>query len=337
VTPGVGFLNGDRWPDLVVGSAHGMRILFGRGDGRFRIGSVEFGSSAATSVAVADFNNDKLADVALGTPPDLSILLGDGRGGFMSANMFPLDYVWIASAVADFNRDGRDDVALLGQDLQQAVHLDVLLGTGAGQLIRAPGSPQPTNDAVSLTAGDLNADGAADLLINVMFGDEVDVLLARGDGSFQSGPGAAPPERGATSAAFGDFNEDGRLDLVQGSTSWLRVRTGDGRGAFGPTTAKLRWPWRWRLAAADFNHDHHLDVATAGNSDDVRVAWGDGTGALATTPRTKLEVPGEIDRVVTADFNRDGRGDLAVVSTRPRARASRLTVFLARRRRAGCT
>ncbi len=74
-------VNGDGVPDIVVATSHGLRLLFGKGDGSFLEGTgQEFaagGGGAASgspahaamrAVVLADFDNDGFPDVIVGTP-----------------------------------------------------------------------------------------------------------------------------------------------------------------------------------------------------------------------------------------------------------------------------
>ena len=86
-------------------------------------------------------------------------------------------------------------------------------------------------------------------------------------------------------------------------------------------------PQTWGVAVGDFNNDGVADLVNAGVGDGfLSVLIGNGNGTFK--PRTTLAAPFASDpsTVVVADFNRDGKQDLAVVNGFSGAES--LTVFL---------
>lgn len=126
--------------------------------------------------------------------------------------------------------------------------------------------------------------------------------------------------------AIGDFNRDGHLDAVYFGafgTSGLYFLPGTASGLFGtPVLLRTGDPaGDAHVVTGDFNGDGKLDFAvtvTNGNSVSVFLGNGDGTFQAAVDypagpfPRT----------MVVADFNADGKPDLAVQN------ASSISIFL---------
>lgn len=134
-------LNGDGNPDIIYVSSvnagfadatpPAVVVLFGNGDGTFRIGDfyVLGGAGVYQSMVVADFDLDGAPDVALGSVPaapgevgvaGITILQNHGDGtlrntisvdGISLGSVEPLSSVPLS--VADFNGDGKPDIALI--------------------------------------------------------------------------------------------------------------------------------------------------------------------------------------------------------------------------------
>jgi hypothetical protein len=198
---------------------------------------------------------------------------------------------------------------------------------------------QPT--VLPLT-GDFNGDGRTDVMLlrqSAGWGS-MPVALSNGDGTWRiintyiggdfagwaATPGVVP--------LTGDFNGDGRTDvaLVNQAAGWTTMpvafANGDGtwritNGSSGAFAGYATTPGA-QLLTGDFNGDKRMDVALVNReagwrSMPVAFANGDGTwritnsgigyfAGLAATPGVQ---------VLTGDFNRDGRTDVALVNREP--------------------
>ncbi len=272
------------------------------------------------SVAVGDFNGDGKLDLAIADArsDSLTVLLGNGTGGFTAApgSPFPAGQTPVSVVVGDFNGDARPDLAIA--DLSG--YVTVLLGNGTGGFTAASGSPFPAGSGPeSVAVGDFNGDGKLDLAIANGTGDNVTVLLGNGTGGFAAAPGSPfPAGSGPQSVAVGDFNGDGHPDLAIPNANGgnVTVLLGNGTGGFTPAPGSP-FPAGSGLesvAVGDFNVDGKPDLVIAnGDSGNVTVLLGDGSGGFAAAPGSPFPVVAPRS-IAVADFNGDGKLDLAVTS-----------------------
>jgi hypothetical protein len=128
--------------------------------------------------------------------------------------------------------------------------------------------------------------------------------------------GAAPG-----SVTIVDFNGDDKLDIATANeqSDDTSVLLGDGKGNFSPAPGSpfLAGHRPNDIAAADFNHDGHIDLAFANHETQyLTVLLGDGHGAFAPAPRSPVAVvvKPHPHGIAAGDFNGDGNIDLVTDS-----------------------
>jgi PKD repeat protein len=213
---------------------------------------------------------------------------------------------------ADFNGDGKADLATANGFTGD---VSVLLGSGTGTFTT------PVNYAVGgqprgITSADFNGDGFKDLAVAT--GTAVSILLGSSTGTFAAAVNyAAYGCWGVTSA---DFNGDGKADLATSNvlpSGIISVLLGSGTGTFSAATNYAAGFNPRGITSADFNGDGFKDLATVDGLNNVSVLFGSGTGTFAGA--VNYVVAGLLSsgspsfyNVTSADFNGDGKADLAL-------------------------
>ena len=324
--------NKDTKQDLVVSSkgAGLVSVLLNNGSGNFQTPRT-FTVPGANNLSLADFNNDGNTDllVTQGNLSDIALLLGDGAGNFGPLKPVLSGRNATTVLAGDFNHDGKADYITANGD---ANTVSVVLGKGNGTFIDI-GPAVPTNGAVSnqIIAADFNNDGIPDLAqVNTgvvgNIGNTVSVLLGKQGGGFQAARTFNVGTQPSGLAAV-DFNHDGRLDLVVADfgdpinniDGDIALLLGNGDGSFQAPRKFVAGPGRpVSVAVADFNGDGKPDAVVAQGSTAlapaaVSLLLGNGTNSFGQPTNIALfPLPGsEALQVIAADFNHDGKSDIA--------------------------
>jgi len=326
-----GDFNGDGRLDLVTVNSRDVSVLLGIGNGTFQLprsiglpGEFPPGYTGLTalpqapfSLAVADVNGDGKLDLAISASTSwtntsthvdayVNVLAGNGDGSFTLKAAYHLANNSLntinnppALGLGDFNGDHKPDVVTVstGGD-----GVSVWPGNGDGTL-QAPvhstsGTPfpLPTGGAGnSVVAGDLDSDGKLDLVTRSSDGNSVFVQKGNGDGTFQAPQTLAiglPPASGSyatsslQSVVLGDVNGDGKLDMTA-LASETHYESYGYYGNYNPITTSYA---------------------------NVLLGHGDGSFGLPTSSTLGSRAGfGFVSAATLADFNGDGRPDLAGV------------------------
>jgi hypothetical protein len=283
---GTADFNGDGIPDLAVLNSlpNSIAVFLGKGDGTFTPGDTIFqigttpcisqNEASNCALTVGDFNHDGNADLVATSGYDnkVFVLLGDGLGHFSPANGIAVGNFPEAVKIGDFNGDGLQDLAVANAKDNT---ISILLGNGDGTFTEASGSPIPVGAFPFFVAVADFGNGRADIAVSNANDNTVTILLGNGDGTFT--------EAGGSPISNFKYNP-------------------------GP------------IISADFNGDGHVDLAVSNftPSDpssplgNVRVLLGNNDGTFADAPGSPITVGVDPFALAAADYNQDGKTDLAV-------------------------
>src|SRR5579862_48657 len=327
---GIGAIVGPNFP-----YGHGQ-LAVGAANADFTLGYVGGFTVGPTPMAVlaGDFNGDGKHDVATvyygpvdnSAPGGISLLLGTGDGDLQPAVNYTAGLGTTAAAAWDFNHDGKDDLAVLN-NIDATV--TIIFGGADGKLTKGNtySTGQPFSSPNGIAIADVSGDGIPDLLVSSFQG--ITVLLGNGDGTFRNGPFTTL----STTQSFlgtGDFNKDGKTDVavMDFDTGLIYILLGNNDGTFtqfsqyqiGQGTSGIEQLLSVGFWVEDFDRDGNPDIVFAQGHPDalimdvhtqtVGVLFGNGDGTFAGAPA--YLVPGNPNTMVAADFNGDGKQDLAI-------------------------
>ena len=335
LAPVQGDFNKDGKPDFVtpgtIGTANGISLLLGNGDGTFHAPTViGTTNSVVVDLAVADFNNDGNLDIlTFNSSNNFTVFYGNGNGTFQAPVTVVTTGAPSTGAPGIFFNDGYTDVALA--DNNGDIEIFRNQGGRAFVLSNTIQSVLPANSTypqiLRLRAGDLNGSGVSDLA--VLSNTSAYVFWNNGSGNFTKVL-LNSSYAFATDLNIGYVNQDHMADIIvayscANSTieaghnnpsicAGLDVYYGQGNNkAFyrnavidpGPSSVYF-------VSAEDVNGDGIADLVSSGATPSgttlgIYIYLGHPDGSFNQTP-TIFNAGGN-GPIVAGDFNRDGMMD----------------------------
>ena len=337
----VGDLNRDGALDIVL-SVSGIGTYVSLGNGTIVLGGIgPLVDFPATSITLTDFNEDGVLDLLL-SGGTTRFAMGDGLGSFgpvttlreygTSQNAVITNGSF-SSAALDVNRDGHMDViADVDEPVQTRTidsNLRVWLGDGKGGFGSRSDYGVPEHP-LGLTLVDATRDGRTDVIsssIGPLLGSEKAVrhytLKGNGPASFAfptSIVNSTIPASSQVAITTADFTLDGTPDVVVAHSLadgnfYSTMMIGNGNGTFTPSFTNILPEEPSAMDVGDFNRDGIPDVAIACSAGDaVLVQFGSTADTLTTPVPLALGLGYEFSDIAVADFNRDGKLDIAAAS-----------------------
>ncbi len=324
-------------------------VLLGTANGAFAAPTFAQAGSCTGNltqwIAAADLNGDGKADMVASLLDNtgagcqnhtLAVMLGKGTGAFNTPKYYSTGSTAQENRVylGDVNGDGKLDIVVENMDGTISVLLNKGNGTfKPGVLVSSIAAIYPGD--LDLQVADFNGDGKADIVATShVYNDyslynDVWVLLSTGNGTFAA-PTTLVTSYNVDTPVAADFNHDGKLDLVvtiytcsteNGYLTGYEFIAGNGDGTFTEETNTAGCNFSGQnyaptqAVAADLNGDGNPDVLITypGGFGAPLLLQGNGDGTFSAVAAENY--PGGVNAgAAVADFNGDGRPDIAVLT-----------------------
>ena len=208
----------------------------------------------------------------------------------------------------DLNGDGTPDLVVASAATGE---ITVYLGIGQGRFAN-PATYNAGGHPVSIASADLSGSGRQDIIAANGADRTVSVLRGAGDGTL--GPSHTYSTGvDADLIAVGSLRGDGKQDVAIASVSGrkLAVLLNDGHGSLSISSSQALARTPVSITISHFSNGSLADLALANDDGTVSVLLGRGDGKFE--PLALLNIASsKLSFVLSGDFNRDGKVDLAV-------------------------
>lgn len=140
-------------------------------------------------------------------------------------------------------------------------------------------------------------------------------------GAIGTGSFATAISNAVSPSVLKDMNNDGYVDLIgiDAGAASFSIQLSNGDGTFRAAQSVLFGVSISSIDAADFDGDGILDIVTGfslvGVGNDVGVLFGNGNGTFTALASYSTGQANGISRLVTGDFNGDGKADISTIAS----------------------
>jgi Bacterial Ig-like domain (group 3)/FG-GAP-like repeat len=334
-------VSGDSKLDIVVidqAIPANVWTLLGNGDGTFQTPtSVALSGQSGNGAVFTDLNGDGLLDLAdmAGSTNQLTVYLATSASTYangVSYDTSDTTHDACSLTAGDLTGDGKAEIVNANcNDNTLTVYVNNGDGTFQTGVYYADGLSAPGGTTADLypeavAIADVNGDGKADIISLNDNSADVTILLGNGDGTVNvPSIGYAVGGFPQLSAIVGDFNGDGNVDLVVPDLEYSLVfLKGYGDGTFhaaldyfSPIASDN--PDGVTVATGDFNGDGNPDFVLGnccGTLAGITVFLSRADGSLLPGVNyTSASGSQQLQYVTVADFNKDGKLDIAAADS----------------------
>lgn len=274
-------LDDDGWTDIATLNGTDMSLLFADGSGGLSAPihlPLPVSCGAFTAADIDGDGDTDLVAAAARQPAMFYIMRNEGARSFADALAVETSVLPTAMAAADINKDGRGD--LITNDRSRS---RVFLFTDPA----APPSELVVSGQVAgVAAGDVDADGDADVVAVSLAARQLNTFLNDGNGVLAPAP--AQDAGFASAVALRDLDNDSYPDAIVADqlSGESRVFQNDQTGGWRPLEPLVSGDRLSALSAGDFDDDGRYDVIASGTNayrlinetEGLSVVRGDGNG-----------------------------------------------------------
>ncbi|MDG2292276.1 MAG: VCBS repeat-containing protein [Phycisphaerales bacterium] len=332
-------VNGDGHLDAVTAqrSPPAITIRHNDGNGGFTPPSTWKAGITPRYVTAGDFDGD--GDIDLATPDydgfTVSVMWNDGMSGFKRSTWAPL-YRPCCMTSGDMNGDGRHELVIAHWDIDanapnaEPAHVTICSSDPLGGWRVLPPIPigvQPRG----IQVGDLDGDGALDVVTANLSSHDVSIIFNDGDG--RASRVETLPLQASTQPRYlvtTDLDADGDLDLavVARASDELWTFRNDGAGSFEVWEVHACCDNPHSVASGDLDGDELPEVIVGCLSWSIEIYPNDGDGTMAEP--LNFSSPWAPAHLELGDLDGDGALDIGIVNTSGQPKSIHLTTFLNR-------